>query len=57
MGNKELGILMNCGCSRNGDCCSNSFEEKCYKCGYEIEKGKETVVDGVFYHKRCAPKQ
>jgi len=46
---------MSCGCSRNGDCCGESFEEKCYECGYEIEKGTETVVDGKFYHKRCAP--
>jgi hypothetical protein len=46
---------MSCGCSRNGDCCSNSFEEKCYECGFEIEKGAETVVDGKSYHKKCAP--
>lgn len=42
---------MSCGCSRNGDCCGESFEEKCYECGYEIEKGTETVVDGRAYIK------
>jgi len=46
---------MSCGCSRNGDCCSDSFEERCYECGYEIEKGTETIVDGKPYHKKCAP--
>ena len=47
---------MSCGCNRNGDCCGRSFEKKCYECGYEIEKGTETVVDGKNYHKRHAPK-
>jgi hypothetical protein len=50
------GKSMSCGCNRNGDCCGESFEEKCYDCGYEIEKGTEKVVDGKTYHKRCAPK-
>jgi len=30
---------------------------KCSKCGKRIEYNNFTVVDGIVYHKECAPKE
>ena len=51
---EQQGDNVGCGCGRDGECCGESFELKCYDCTCEIEKGKETFINGKPYCKRCA---